>query len=149
MIDFPKLNFPKDFQFQIKNERSKVYIFDEIRQKFLVLTPEEFVRQHIIRYFKDKFNLSKSAFVLEKKIELNKTTKRIDLMIVNKNSVEYLIECKAPYVEITEKTFEQIARYNSIIQAKKIFLSNGINHFLLEYHKENNSYSLINNPLIL
>lgn len=148
MIDFPKLNFPKEFQFQIKNERSKVYIFDEIRQKFLVLTPEEFVRQHIIRYFKDTLNLSKSAFILEKKIELNKTNKRIDIMIVNKNSVEYLIECKAPNIEITEKSFEQIARYNSVIQAKKILLSNGINHFLLEYHQESNSYTLINNSLI-
>jgi hypothetical protein len=147
MIDFPKLNFPKDFQFQIKKERSKVYIFDEIRQKFLVLTPEEFVRQHIIRYFKDSMNLSKSAFILEKKIEVNKTTKRIDVMIVNKNSVEYLIECKAPHIEITEKTFEQIARYNSTIQAKKILLTNGMIHFLMEYHHDDNSYTLISNTL--
>ena len=71
---------------------------------------------------------STSALVTEKKVVLNGLTKRLDLLITEKTLPKILVECKAPVIKLTEKTFEQTARYNSVIGAKEIILSNGLQH---------------------
>jgi hypothetical protein len=81
---------------------------------------------------------STSALITEKKIVLNGLTKRVDLLITEKAQPKILIECKAPSVKLTEKTFEQTARYNSIIGAKEIILTNGLQH--INAHFENDQY---------
>lgn len=137
---FYELNFPEKYIFKFQKKEEDIYIFDRIRKKYVLLTSEEWVRQHIIHYLKKKFNLSDSAFVIEKKIILNRQTKRIDVL-VNKNINPYLlIECKASTVQLTKDVFEQAARYNVVIQAKYLLISNGLQHLLFEYNKENHKY---------
>lgn len=127
-MELPKLNFSATFDFKLKKDKDKFFIFDLPRKSWLVLTPEEWVRQHWIHYFMTKKGYSASALITEKKIELNGLTKRIDLLITEKTLPKILVECKAPNIKLTEKTFEQTARYNSIIGAEQIILSNGMQH---------------------
>ncbi|MDO4224509.1 MAG: type I restriction enzyme HsdR N-terminal domain-containing protein [Bergeyella zoohelcum] len=126
-MELPKLNFNESFDFKFKADKDKFFIYDLPRKSWILLTPEEWVRQHWVHYFLSQ-GYSTSAIICEKKLEINGTTKRIDLMITEKTSPKILIECKAPEVKLTEKTFEQIARYNAIIGASQIILSNGISH---------------------
>ena len=99
----------------------------------MLLTPEEWVRQHWVHYFHFIKNRNLSALILEKKIILNGTTKRIDLLVTEKTIAKILVECKAPEIKLTEKTFEQTARYNSVLQAEEIILSNGLNHIYAKF----------------
>jgi len=127
-VQLPKLNFQEQFNFHFRKDKDKLFIYDLTRKSYLLLTPEEWVRQHWIHYFLNIEGYSASALISEKKLTLNGLTKRIDLLITQKTVPHILIECKAPHIALSEKTFEQIARYNSVIGAKEIILSNGIQH---------------------
>lgn len=127
-MQLPKLNFKDNFAFDIKKDKDTFFIYDVVRKTWIVLTPEEWVRQHFVHYYMSVKSYASSALILEKKIELNGTSKRIDLLITEKTQPKILIELKAPHIKITETTFEQIARYNSIIGAEQIVLSNGLQH---------------------
>lgn len=127
-MELAKLNFPETFDFKFRKDKDKFFIYDLPRKSWLLLTPEEWVRQHWIHYFLQNKGYSASALITEKKLELNGLTKRIDLLVTEKTLPKILVECKAPHIKLTEKTFEQIARYNSVLGAKEIVLSNGIQH---------------------
>lgn len=127
-MQLPKLNFREQFNFHFRKDKDKLFIYDLTRKSYLLLTPEEWVRQHWIHYFLNIEGYSASALISEKKLTLNGLTKRIDLLITQKTVPHILIECKAPHIALNEKTFEQVARYNSVIGAKEIILSNGIQH---------------------
>lgn len=127
-MELPKLNFAETFDFKFRKDKDKFFIYDLPRKSWLLLTPEEWVRQHWIHHFLNVKGYSTSALVTEKKVVLNGLTKRIDLLITEKTLPKILVECKAPSVRLTEKTFEQTARYNSIIGAREIILSNGLQH---------------------
>jgi len=133
-MQLPKLNFPETFDFKFRKDKDKFFIYDSVRRSWLLLTPEEWVRQHWIHYFLIKKGYSASALVTEKKLELNGLTKRIDLLVTGKTLPKILVECKAPTIKLTEKTFEQTARYNSVIGAEKILLSNGNQHIFARYN---------------
>lgn len=126
-MQLTKLNFTKTYDFSFRKDKDKFFIYDIIRKSWFLLTPEEWVRQHWVHYFISE-GYTTSAIILEKKLEINGLTKRLDLLITKKTHPKILVECKAPDVKLSEKTFEQIARYNSIIQAKNIILSNGLQH---------------------
>lgn len=132
-MQLPKLNFKENFDFDIKKDKDTFFIYDLVRKTWLVLTPEEWVRQHFVHYFIKVKNYSPSALILEKKLELNGTTKRIDLLITEKTAPKILIELKAPNITLSEQTFEQIARYNSVIGAEEIILSNGLQHIFAKF----------------
>ena len=127
-MQLPKLNFEQDFDFKIKQDKDTFFIYDLVRRAYLVLTPEEWVRQHWVHYFHFIKGKSLSSLIMERKIELNGTTKRIDLLVTEKTEPQILLECKAPHIALTESVFEQVARYNTIIYAPKIILSNGLQH---------------------
>ena len=127
-MQLPKLNFKEDFVFDIKKDKDTFFIYDVVRKSWLVLTPEEWGRQHFLHYFLKIKKNAASAIILEKKLELKGNTKRIDLLITEKTKPKILVELKAPHVRITEQTFEQIARYNSVVGAERIILSNGMQH---------------------
>ena len=127
-MQLPKLNFEQDFDFKIKQDKDTFFIYDLVRRAYLVLTPEEWVRQHWVHYFHFIKGKSLSSLIMERKIELNGTTKRIDLLVTEKTEPQILLECKAPHIALTESVFEQAARYNTIISATKIILSNGLQH---------------------
>lgn len=132
-MELPKLNFQETFDFKFKQDKDKFFIYDPIRKTYLLLTPEEWVRQHWIHYYITVKSYAASALITEKKIVLNGLTKRIDLMVTEKTLPKILVECKAPQVKLTEKTFEQTARYNSIIGAEEIILTNGLHHIHAQY----------------
>lgn len=133
----PKLNFNEDFDFEIKKDKDKFFIYDLVRKTWVLLTPEEWVRQHWVHYFHLVKGRNLSALILEKKIILNGTTKRIDLLVTEKTVGKILVECKAPKIKLTEKTFEQTARYNSVLRVEEIILSNGLQHIFAKFSLEN------------
>lgn len=135
-MELPKLNFPSVYNFEFKQDKDKIFIYDKVRRSWLLVTPEEWVRQHWIQFFRTEKKLAKSAFILEKKLILNGLTKRIDLLITEKTIPKILIECKAPNIKLSEKTFEQTARYNSVLKAEKIILSNGLHHISAKFENE-------------
>lgn len=132
-MELPKLNFNEDFDFQIKRDKDKFFIYDLVRKSWFLLTPEEWVRQHWLHYFHFIKGRNLSSLILEKKLILNGTTKRIDLLVTEKTVAKILVECKAPEIKLTEKTFEQTARYNSVLHAEEIFLSNGLQHISAKF----------------
>ena len=124
-----KLNFPV-FDFRIKNNENKTLIFDIIRKKFVVLTPEEWVRQHVVHHLIFEKGFSAALINVEKQLKINQTVKRYDVVVFNSDgSIYLLIECKAPNLHITQEVFDQIARYNLVTRAHYLMVTNGIHHY--------------------
>jgi hypothetical protein len=135
-----KLQFPS-YSFRFKNSENKIAIFDEIRKKFILLTPEEWVRQHVVQFLLQDKNYPKSFINIEKLIKVNELNKRYDIVVYQPNGELFLlIECKAPEVKITQQTFDQIARYNLVLNAKYLMVSNGLNHYFCKIDFENEKY---------
>lgn len=124
-----KLNFPA-YTFRFKNSENKVAIFDDIRKKFIFLTPEEWVRQHVVRYLINEKKYPVSHLNVEKVLKVNGLTKRYDVVVFKPDgSIMLLVECKAPGVSISQQTFDQIARYNMTLNAQHMMLTNGLSHY--------------------
>ena len=135
-----KLNFPSYSPKIKKSEKGEYSIYDPIRKKYFILTPEEWVRQHIINWLLVDKGLSELNISVEKQIMLNGTKKRFDIL-VNKNAKPLLlIECKAPNVELTNEVCLQIARYNSVLKVSHLMLSNGLESFLFKFNLEKDRY---------
>jgi hypothetical protein len=135
-----KLNFPT-YSFRFKNSENKTAIFDEIRKKFILLTPEEWVRQHTVQFLLQDLKYPKSYINVEKLIKINTLNKRYDIVVFQPNGeIFLLIECKAPEVAISQQTFDQIARYNLTLKAKYLMLTNGINHYFCQMDFEHEKY---------
>src|SRR5690606_5002435 len=101
------LNFPK-FQFRFKINENKRFIFDEIRKKYVLLTPEEWVRQHTVHYLILIKKYPKAYINVEKLVKINGMNKRYDVVVYAPDgSIFLLIECKEPRVEITQSVFDQ------------------------------------------
>jgi hypothetical protein len=134
------LNFPS-YNFRFKNSENKVSIFDDIRKKFILLTPEEWVRQNTIQFILREKNYPKSYLNIEKIIKINDITKRYDIVVFQPDGTIFLlIECKAPEIKITQKTFDQIARYNLTLKAQHLMVTNGLNHYFCQMDFENEQY---------
>ena len=137
------LNFPT-YSFRFKNNENKISIFDEIRKKFVILTPEEWVRQNVVRYLLEEKKYSKSYINVEKLIKINDLNKRYDIVVFQPNGkIFLLIECKAPEVQITQQTFDQIARYNLVLNASYLMVTNGLNHYFCQMDFENEKYNFL------
>ncbi len=138
-----KLNFPA-YAFRFKNSENKVAVFDEIRKKFVVLTPEEWVRQHVVQFLLTDKNYPKSYINVEKVLKINGITKRYDAVVFKPDgSIFLLIECKAPEVPISQNTFDQIARYNMTLKADYLMVTNGLNHYFCRMDFENEQYQFL------
>ena len=137
------LNLPP-YPIRIKEEENGTYIFDVIRKKFLLLTPEEWVRQHLVHFLVEEKKYPRSLIQLEGGLKLNNLQKRSDILIFNNIGQKIvLIECKAPSVKISQETFDQIARYNFIHQVKWLVVSNGLQHYCCAIDFENQSYRFV------
>jgi hypothetical protein len=124
-----KLNLPL-FEFRFKENNNRKLIFDEIRKKYITLTPEEWVRQNFVRYLIDYKNYPSGLLSLEMSLSLNRTDKRCDIVVFDRQGNPILlIECKAPDVEIVQKTFDQAFVYNLKLKVKHFIITNGIKHF--------------------
>jgi predicted type IV restriction endonuclease len=138
-----KLNFPS-YTFRFKNSENKVSIFDEIRKKFIILTPEEWVRQHVVRFLLEEKKYPKSLINVEKVLMVNGLRKRYDVVVFNPDgSIFILVECKAPEIKTAQATFDQIARYNMTLKADFLMVTNGLNHYFCLMDFENEKYEFL------
>jgi len=138
-----ELNFPK-FQFRFKNSENKLFIFDEIRKKYVILTPEEWVRQHVVHFLINVKGYPKSYINVEKVVKINDMNKRYDVVVFSpKGEIFLLVECKEPNVAITQTVFDQIARYNNSLNAQFLMVTNGLNHYYCKLDYINKNYQFL------
>jgi type I site-specific restriction endonuclease len=123
------LNLPTYF-FKIKEVTGKKYIFDEVRRRFVALTPEEWVRQHMIKFLNLERNYPLSLFSIEKKHLHNRMVRRCDFVVYSRDGNPLMVvECKAPAMEIGQQAFDQANRYNQVHKAPFLVITNGKKHF--------------------
>ncbi|NVK49275.1 MAG: type I restriction enzyme HsdR N-terminal domain-containing protein [Cyclobacteriaceae bacterium] len=138
---FPPLNLP-GFNPKLTWKEDKLLIFDSVRKKDLVLTPEEWVRQHWIHFLVEKQGFPKGLVSTEKGLIYNQLQKRTDVLIWDQEGKPYLlIECKAPKVPINQKTLEQASIYHHQLKSAYLILSNGFSHIFLQYHASEKKFS--------
>lgn len=128
MFDFVELDLPP-IPARISKRNGKYFIFDVLRKKNVVLTPEEWVRQHWVHYLSENKGYPRSLMQIEGGMQLNSLLKRSDLLIYNVEGEKILLaEFKAPHIKITQKVFEQISNYNSVQKVPLLLVSNGLTH---------------------
>jgi hypothetical protein len=135
------LNLPKA-PLKLSRIGGTVYVFCEIRKKKLVLTPEEWVRQHFVHYLINEQNVSKGRIVSEIPLIYNQMLRRSDILVLDDFlQPQVLIECKAPEIPINKKTFHQWAQYHSTLKVQVGVLTNGLDHHLLKFEDQNMEHS--------
>jgi hypothetical protein len=123
---------------------NKLYIFDILRKKNVVLTPEEWVRQNFVQYLIQNKNYPKSIIAVEKQLNINNLNKRTDILIFDKNgNPDIIVECKAPSIKINQDNFDQIARYNLKLNANYLIVTNGLQHFYCKIDHELEKYHFL------
>jgi hypothetical protein len=138
-IDFSAYNF------NIKSDKDVHYVFDIIRKKWMVATPEEWVRQHVVHYLVFDRQYPSSLIAVERGLTLNGRRKRFDLVIFNKQGkASMMIECKRPEVELSQDVLDQIAQYNSVFGARYLWVTNGKEHRIVVYNPDFSSYVFLN-----
>jgi len=137
------LNLPT-YLFRIKEDKGKKYIFDEIRRRFVLLTPEEWVRQHVVNFLVTEKSFPQQLISVEKGFHQNRNRQRYDLLIYNRQGEPLMIvECKAPGVEINQHVFDQAGRYNNKHKAVYMLITNGIKHYCCLINMANRQYSFL------
>lgn len=138
-----ELNLPT-FDFRLKKENSVVFIFDVIRKKFVKLTPEEWVRQHVVHFLLEQKHYPASLMNVEVGMEIQTMRRRADIVCYESDGgVRLITECKAPEVKITQTVFEQIAQYNMCLRSKYLLVTNGLEHFVCEINAEQKTYTFL------
>lgn len=132
------------YRLLVKDKNGKRYVFDHLRKKYLVLTPEELIRQKFVRYLIEEKGYPKSLFRLEGSLKYGQMAKRSDILVFDKNAHPFLlIECKSYKVRINENVFRQVSVYNHTVKAPFWGVTNGISHVFYEIDHENNTYTLL------
>lgn len=130
------LNLPKA-KLKLRKKGEVVYVWCVIRKKDLVLTPEEWVRQHIIHYLINHKQYPEGLIASEYPLEYNGRSKRADVVVFNRDGQpNMIVECKAPEVKISKGTLNQAAQYNFELGVDTIFLTNGLNHVICQLDRE-------------
>jgi hypothetical protein len=139
-----ELNFPK-YEFRIsQSSKNKLMIFDAIRKKDVLLTPEEWVRQNTIRFLIDDRDFPPSLISIETGLKVNRLSKRYDILVYNREGKPLvLIECKAPSVLLNQKTFDQVAAYNLTVKAQFFLITNGKKHFFTRFDPHLNKFHFL------
>ena len=107
----------------------------------MILTPEEWVRQHVLHFLISEKQYPISHINVEKQLKLNDTVKRYDIVVFNPNgSIRIIVECKAPKIKTSQQTFDQIARYNFVLDAEYLMVTNGLEHYYCQMDFENEKY---------
>jgi len=137
------LNLPA-FDCKIREIDGKVSIFDIIRKKYIILTPEEWVRQHFINFLIQHHKYPKSLIKNESGLKYNQLHKRTDILVYDREGKVFLIvECKSANEKLSQKVFEQLATYNQTLQAKYIAITNGLQNFICEMDYESRNYHFL------
>ena len=140
-----QLNLPTyTFNIKAKPNGSKV-IFDTLRRRFVTLTPEEWVRQHFVCFLVDEKGFPAALMANEVSLTQNGIKRRCDTLVADANGNPLVIvEYKAPHVEISQNTFDQIVRYNMVLHASYLIVSNGLNHYCCRINYADDSYVFLN-----
>lgn len=138
-----ELNLPS-FDIRLQRDDEGVKIFDRLRKKFIILTPEEWVRQHFVNYLINHKGFPESLMANEIGITLNGTRRRCDTVVFDKHgSPMVIVEYKASSIVISQSTFDQIVRYNMVLHARYLIVSNGMNHYCCHIDYDNMSYDFL------
>lgn len=134
-----KIEYPP-YQPKIKKEKGKEFIFDEVRKQWLMLTPEEWVRQNFLQYLLQVKKYPASLIAVEKEIQLGELKKRFDIVVYDKNTLPWMIiECKEMNVVLDASVLNQVLRYNQVLKVPFLVITNGRNTV---------AYSTVNNELV-
>ena len=127
-----------------KSVEGTIQVFDVIRKKYFVLTPEEWVRQHFIHYLNNEKNYPMGLMGVEKMVKYNALKTRADIVLYNtEGKAKMIVECKAPNVKITQDTFNQIAKYNSQLKVKYLVVTNGMKHYCCKMEYDSNEIKFL------
>lgn len=132
----------KNFNFQniplkLIQAENKIYIYDPLRKKRLLLTPEEEVRQKLIWYLMNERGVPSGLIALERSLKINGLLKRFDLVVFNNSGSPYLaVECKSPSVPLSQNVLQQLAIYNLHLKAEFLMVSNGLDHLISQVNFE-------------
>jgi hypothetical protein len=145
-MELPPLRFP-DYKLTIKKSgtgNGRLKIFDKIRLKYVSLTPEEWVRQHLLAFLTLDKGYPAGLIGVEKEIKVNTMSKRFDALIYNRDHSPYiLIECKAPTVALDQSVFDQVSRYNTLLKVPYLLISNGLDTFFLRVNPIAETYEFL------
>lgn len=138
------LNLPP-YPFKLTKSNDALYIFDGLRKKKLLITPEEWVRQHFVQFLIVNKKYPKSLIKLEGGVKVNSQQNRTDIVVYDKLGFPFiLVECKATNIKINQSVFDQAARYNTLCKVKYLVVSNGLTHYYCEMDYPKNSYTFLN-----
>ncbi len=127
-----KLNLP-EYPTKTRTVDGQLQIFDEIRKKYIALIPEEWVRQHFINYLVSDRKFPKGLIIVEYPLEINNVKHRADIVVFSSQGKPIVVvECKAPEVQINQNVIQQISRYNILLKAPILILTNGLVHFCVK-----------------
>lgn len=138
------LNLP-EYQFNIKKKGNDgLVILDTLRKRWVALTPEEWVRQNFVRYLIEDREFPAALMNNEISLTQNGIKRRCDTLVADRQGLPLVIvEYKAPTIEISQKTFDQIVRYNMVLRAQYLIVTNGMRHYCCKIDYENNSYAFL------
>lgn len=138
-----ELNLPS-FDVKISSEGEKKRVFDFIRRRYVALTPEEWVRQHFVHFLADEKDYPPSLMANEVQLKLNGMSRRCDTVVYDRSlTPRVIVEYKAPTVEITQKVFDQICRYNLVLRVDYLIVSNGLSHYCCRVDYASQGYSFL------
>ena len=137
------LNFPK-YSLRIKSRENKPLVFDPVRKKYVLLTPEEWVRQHCLHFLIRDRGYPAGRTLVERQLVVEGLEKRIDIGVCHPDGrILLLVECKAPDVPIDQGVFDQIARYNWKARAGFLMVTNGMNHYYCQIDYARQRYTFL------
>jgi hypothetical protein len=140
-----KLNLPEITSRTRLGKNGKLEIFDEIRKKFVRLTPEEWVRQHFLHFMVIQLGIPASLIVVESSLKYNNMLKRFDILAYNAEGKPCMvIECKSPEIEITQTVFDQVAMYNMTLTVDYLAVTNGMSHYACKIDHDKRTYAFLN-----
>jgi type I site-specific restriction endonuclease len=138
-----RLNLPA-IDYKLRNIQGETEIFDVVRKKFILLSPEEWVRQHFIHYLNHQKGVPLSLMAIEYSLKVNKMRKRADIVVFGTGGQPILIvECKASSIKISQKVFDQVARYNMAVKVKYLVVTNGLEHFACQVDFTDANYAFL------
>jgi hypothetical protein len=138
-----ELNLPS-YQHKVKHENGKAFIFDAVRKKYVSLTPEEWVRQHLVSYLVEHLHYPKGLISVESGLKYHSLSKRSDILVYERNMQPLLlVECKSFKVKLDDRVFEQSAIYNQALKAPYLMISNGLVHYCCRMDYQKGSYTFL------
>jgi hypothetical protein len=142
-VNLPTLNFPI-YEFRTQTAEHKTLVFDIVRKKFVTLTPEEWVRQHVIQFLIQEHKVSVNKISIEYFLKWNEMQHRCDIVVFDDNFKPVLIvECKEARIPISQNVFDQVARYNITLKVPYLMVTNGLQHIYAHINFELNNYTFI------